>query len=148
VDVALITFHHRRMARGGHGLPKVSPGPAMPYLSMPCGRATPKTALQLFQGWSAQRVGGLRPSSIPLNTPRHTPLHFPPSTRLILDPASRLRTEDEEQNEEEETKRTNGGTFSRHSFSGIYRHFRVSRQSVGGHPLNGQEAGIRVKVSN
>jgi hypothetical protein len=29
------------MARGGHGLPKVSPGPAMPYPSMPCGRLLP-----------------------------------------------------------------------------------------------------------
>jgi hypothetical protein len=27
------------MARGGHGLPKVLPGPAMPYPSTPCGRA-------------------------------------------------------------------------------------------------------------
>jgi hypothetical protein len=28
------------MARGGHGLPKVSLGPAMPSLSTPCERAT------------------------------------------------------------------------------------------------------------
>jgi hypothetical protein len=28
----------RRMASGGYGLPKVSPGPAMPYSSMPCSR--------------------------------------------------------------------------------------------------------------
>jgi hypothetical protein len=28
---------HERMARGGHGLPKESPGPAMPYPSAPCG---------------------------------------------------------------------------------------------------------------
>jgi hypothetical protein len=39
---------HRRMARGGHGLPKVSPAPAMPYPSMPYGQATPETNLQLF----------------------------------------------------------------------------------------------------
>jgi hypothetical protein len=32
------------MVRGGHGLPKVSPGPAMPYPSMPCRWATPETA--------------------------------------------------------------------------------------------------------
>jgi hypothetical protein len=32
---------HGRMARGGHGLPKVSRGLAMPDPSMPCGRATP-----------------------------------------------------------------------------------------------------------
>jgi hypothetical protein len=41
---------HGRMARGGHGLPKVSPGTAMPYPSMPWGRATPETALRPFQG--------------------------------------------------------------------------------------------------
>jgi hypothetical protein len=39
---------HGRMARGGHGLPKVSLGPAMSYLSTPCGRATPETVLQVF----------------------------------------------------------------------------------------------------
>jgi hypothetical protein len=32
---------HGRMARGGHGLPKVSRRPDMPYPSTPCGRATP-----------------------------------------------------------------------------------------------------------
>jgi hypothetical protein len=32
------------MARGGHGLLKVSSGPAMPYPSTPCGRATPETS--------------------------------------------------------------------------------------------------------
>jgi hypothetical protein len=42
---------HGRMARGAHGLAKVSPGPSMPYLSMPCEWATPEMALQLFQGW-------------------------------------------------------------------------------------------------
>jgi hypothetical protein len=41
---------HGRMARGGHGLPKVSVGPAMPYPSMPCGQATPEMSLRLFQG--------------------------------------------------------------------------------------------------
>jgi hypothetical protein len=35
---------HGCMARGDHGLPKVSPGPAMPDRSMPCGWATPETA--------------------------------------------------------------------------------------------------------
>jgi hypothetical protein len=48
------------MERGGHGLPKVSPGPAMLYLSMPCGWAIPKTALRPFQGWPAHRTGGLQ----------------------------------------------------------------------------------------
>jgi hypothetical protein len=32
------------MARGGHGLPEVSLGPAMPYPYTPCGQATPETA--------------------------------------------------------------------------------------------------------
>jgi hypothetical protein len=43
-------FTHERMARGGHGLPKVSPGPAMPNPSKPCGRATPETALRKICG--------------------------------------------------------------------------------------------------
>jgi hypothetical protein len=64
---------HERMARGGHELPKVSPEPAMPYSSIPYGRATPETALRPFQGWAARRTGGLRTSFIPLNTPRHLP---------------------------------------------------------------------------
>jgi hypothetical protein len=33
-----------RMERGGHGLPKVSPVPAMPYPSTPCGWVNPETA--------------------------------------------------------------------------------------------------------
>jgi hypothetical protein len=63
-----------RMARGGHGLPKVLIGPAMPYPSTLCGFATPKTAFQAFQGWSARRVGGLWPSSVPLDTPFRPPV--------------------------------------------------------------------------
>jgi hypothetical protein len=62
------------MARGGHGLPKVSPRPTMPDPSMPCRRATPETTLQLFLGWPANRAGGLRPSSTLLDTPSHTGL--------------------------------------------------------------------------
>jgi hypothetical protein len=65
---------HGRMARCGHGLPKVSPGPAKPYPSMPWGRVTPETALLSFLGWPAHKAGGLRPSSTPLDTPRRTPL--------------------------------------------------------------------------
>jgi hypothetical protein len=42
-----------RMARGIHGLPKVSPKLTMPNLFTPCGRAIPQTALQLFWGWPA-----------------------------------------------------------------------------------------------
>jgi hypothetical protein len=45
-----------RTGRGIHGLPKVSPGPAMPDPSSPC------------------RAGGLRPFSTPLNTPSRTGL--------------------------------------------------------------------------
>jgi hypothetical protein len=41
---------HGRMARGGHGLPKVATGPAMPNSFMTWGRATIETALQPFQG--------------------------------------------------------------------------------------------------
>jgi hypothetical protein len=62
------------MARGGHGLPKVSLGPAMPKPSMPYGRATPKMALQLFGGWPARRAVGLQPSSSHLDNPCHTPM--------------------------------------------------------------------------
>jgi hypothetical protein len=39
---------HTPMARGGHGLPKASPGPAMLYPSMPYGRATAELALWPF----------------------------------------------------------------------------------------------------
>jgi hypothetical protein len=60
------------MARGGYELPKVSPGPAMPNPSMPCGRATPETTLQPFLEFPAHRAGGLRPSSTLLDTPRRT----------------------------------------------------------------------------
>jgi hypothetical protein len=35
--VVVVCEAHGRMARGGHGLPKVSPRPAMPYPSTPCG---------------------------------------------------------------------------------------------------------------
>jgi hypothetical protein len=52
-------LNHRRMARGGHGLPQVSPGHAMSYLSTPCGRATSETTLWPFQGWPTCRAGCL-----------------------------------------------------------------------------------------
>jgi hypothetical protein len=54
------------MARGGHGLPKVSPGPAISYPPTPCERATPETALH-------EGGGSLLASSTPLDTPRRTP---------------------------------------------------------------------------
>jgi hypothetical protein len=38
------TLDQTRVARGIHGLPKVSPGPVMPDPPMPCGRATPGVA--------------------------------------------------------------------------------------------------------
>jgi YD repeat-containing protein len=38
------------MARGGHGLPKVSLGLAMPYPFAPWGRATPQTGMAYPQG--------------------------------------------------------------------------------------------------
>jgi hypothetical protein len=44
------------MAKGGHGLPKVSPGSARPYPSMP--------------------AGGLRTSSTLLDTSRRTPMEI------------------------------------------------------------------------
>jgi hypothetical protein len=65
---------HGRMARRGHGLPKVSPGPALPYPSSPCGRATPEMALRPLQRGPARRGARLRPSSSPLVTPRYTPV--------------------------------------------------------------------------
>jgi hypothetical protein len=57
------------MARGIYGLPKVSPGPAMPDPSTPCRLAMPEMARWLFLGLPARRTGGLRPSSTPLDTP-------------------------------------------------------------------------------
>jgi hypothetical protein len=62
------------MGTGIHGLPKVSPGHAMPDPSTPCGQATPETTLRLFQGWQNRRAGGLRPCSSPLPTPSRTGL--------------------------------------------------------------------------
>jgi hypothetical protein len=57
---------------GGHGLLKVSPGPALRYPSTPCRRATPDRALWPFLGCPTLRVGGLQQSSSLLDTPRHT----------------------------------------------------------------------------
>jgi hypothetical protein len=42
---------------GGHGLPKVSPGPAMPDPSTPFGWAIPETTLQPFLECPAHRAG-------------------------------------------------------------------------------------------
>jgi hypothetical protein len=71
---------HGRMARGRHGLPQTLPRPAMPYPSMPCGRATHETALRPFQAVSGvtcpqlHGAGGLRPSSTRSDTPRRMPM--------------------------------------------------------------------------
>jgi hypothetical protein len=69
--IRFVAFYGR-MARGGHGLPKLSLKPARPYPSTPCERATPETALQPFEEWPTHRVGSLWPSSTSLDTPRHT----------------------------------------------------------------------------
>jgi hypothetical protein len=56
------------MASGTLGLPKFSPGPAMPDPSMPCRRATPETGFVRFRGGplAGQTVyGSLLPPWIP-----------------------------------------------------------------------------------
>jgi hypothetical protein len=75
-NAALCAACHGRMVRGGHGLPKVSVRPAMPGPSTFCGRTTPETALCPFQGWPTRKMGGLRLSSTPLLTRRHTPMNL------------------------------------------------------------------------
>jgi hypothetical protein len=83
-----------RVARGIHGLPKVSSGPAMPNPSTPCWRATPETALRLFRGWPAHRAGGLRPSSTLFDTRRRTGLSLAAADRtscLCSSPSPSLR---------------------------------------------------------
>jgi hypothetical protein len=70
----MCTRVHGRMARDDQGLPKVLPRPTMPYLSMPCGQATPEMASLPLQGWPTHRVESLRPSSNSLITPRHRPM--------------------------------------------------------------------------
>jgi hypothetical protein len=80
--------HHRHIAWGGHGLPKVSPGPAIPDPFAPCGRATPKTALRLFRGCPTYRVGVLQPSFTLLDIPRHTPMVGIVSVKLQTDLAA------------------------------------------------------------
>ena len=73
---------HGCMARGGHGNLKVSPGPAMPYLSTPCGQAILETALWPFQGWSTRRASRLWLSSTPLDTPHCTSMPMVPLTLM------------------------------------------------------------------
>jgi hypothetical protein len=56
IEIYIVTFPDP-MARGGHGLPKALPGPAIPYPSTPYGWTTPEMALRLF----------------PFNSPRCSP---------------------------------------------------------------------------
>jgi hypothetical protein len=58
---------HGRMARGCHGLPKVSIGLTMQALQRPC-------SLAAVSEVARPQGGHLRPSSTPLDTPRHTPV--------------------------------------------------------------------------
>jgi hypothetical protein len=60
----------------GHGLPKVSPGPAVPYPSRPLKR--------LFQGWPANRAVGLWLSSTLLDTPHFTSMLWEPSSSIEI----------------------------------------------------------------
>jgi hypothetical protein len=70
------------MAWQGHGLTKVSPGPALPYPCMSCGRAIPEMGLhEGVSGVTPHRMGGLRLFSNPLDTPRLTP-YAPYALRL------------------------------------------------------------------
>jgi hypothetical protein len=64
-----------RMARGGHGVSKISLGPAMLYPFMPCGRPPLKWTYGHFRSGCPCRAGGLRPSSTLLDTPYCTPLN-------------------------------------------------------------------------
>jgi hypothetical protein len=57
------------MARGIHGLPKVSPRPALPNPSMTPGPATPKTALLPFQGLVCSQGGQPAALSYPFGHP-------------------------------------------------------------------------------
>jgi hypothetical protein len=59
------------MARGILDSLKFHPGPAMSDPSTPC---DPETALRLFLGLPARRLGSLQPSSTLLDTPRRTGL--------------------------------------------------------------------------
>jgi hypothetical protein len=74
---------HGRMARGGHGVPKVSPGTAMPYPFTLCGRATPVMALWPFQEWPARRARGLLFFPTPLDAPRCMPIRDALSSHYI-----------------------------------------------------------------
>jgi signal peptidase I len=65
--VIKVSVRHRRMARGGRGLPKVSLWPVVPDPFTPYGRATPEWSY----GWSPCRAGS-----------RVIPLWLPNAVRL------------------------------------------------------------------
>jgi hypothetical protein len=65
-NIVNINEKHRRMAKGGHGLPNTS---------TPCGQAIPETAiLGMAHPQGGQSAGSLRPSFTPLDTPRRMPM--------------------------------------------------------------------------
>jgi hypothetical protein len=64
------------MTRGGYGLPKVSPGCAMPYLSMPCGRAILEPAVS---GVARSQSG--QPAAIFYPLGHDTPYAYVPSPK-------------------------------------------------------------------
>jgi hypothetical protein len=70
----------RRLGRGGHELPKVSPSLAMPGPSTPCGRTISETALRPSQWWPTCRAAGLQLSFTFLDTPRRA--RMLPSRRI------------------------------------------------------------------
>jgi hypothetical protein len=74
---------HGGMARGGRGLPKVSCVTAMPNPSTPSRRATPETALRLFQGWLGQPRAVFYPFGHP--TPYASTADVPPLEPCVTD---------------------------------------------------------------
>jgi hypothetical protein len=75
--ICVKSWNHGCMARGGHGLPKASSGPAMPYPSMPRRQAIPETHYDHFMGGLSQ--GGFAVNFNPFRHP--TPYTY----GLILD---------------------------------------------------------------
>jgi hypothetical protein len=75
---------HGRMVRCGHGLPEVEPWPVVPDPSTPCRRATPDTALWLFQRWPTHRAGGLLTCFYPLGHP--APYAYEEKAPLVTSP--------------------------------------------------------------
>jgi hypothetical protein len=72
--ICVKSWKHGRMARGGHELPKVSPGPAIPYPSTHCSRVILETPYGCFMGGPPLRAGNLLSTFTTLDTPRHMPM--------------------------------------------------------------------------